>query len=155
MRRIFTRQLFSRSTSGTRQLQTEAPAGIPQALFDLLEPSPLALSVLSGAGRALVSRRPIHQGQRLFQEWPLVCVPALSKQDKICHRCLAALGNDAQSAARPEVQTDGSTHSTHALCFCTPTCYAAAMQEYLPIYLASNLQQLEDECRRVGCVSTV
>lgn len=30
-----------------RQLQTQAPEGIPQGLFDLLEPSPLALSVVS------------------------------------------------------------------------------------------------------------
>ncbi|KAK9826221.1 hypothetical protein WJX74_001000 [Apatococcus lobatus] len=79
--RTFSQQLI-RSPSWRRQLQTKAPAGIPKALFEVLEPSPLALSVHDGVGRALLSRGSTHQGQRLFQEWPLVCVPALSKQDK-------------------------------------------------------------------------
>ena len=67
---------------------------------------------------------------------------------QICHRCLATLGQDACTTAPQELHTSGFARSTsNSLCFCTPACYGAAMREYLPVYLGSNLQQLEEECR--------
>ncbi|KAK9866804.1 hypothetical protein WJX84_006515 [Apatococcus fuscideae] len=131
--------------------QTEAPAGIPKALFGLLEPSPVALSIVKGAGRTLVCRTPIQQGQRLLQEWPLVCVPSLSMQDKVCHRCLAALGDDACNAARPETQIGGHVRDgDHGFWFCSPSCYSRAMREYLPLYLGGGFRTLEDKCRETN-----
>lgn len=67
---------------------------------------------------------------------------------QVCHRCLAALGDDACNAARPETQIGGHVRDgDHGFWFCSPSCYSRAMREYLPLYLGGGFRTLEDKCR--------